>query len=118
MPAAAQKAAATKKAAAAKQQPEPEQAPEQPQEQPEQPKAERKTEQKRKAEPKQQPPKGSVDLGAKQITYYFPSVTWPDGSVRTCEHTKYGHETEKAARRCAASLQGQGQPKSQSEQAA
>jgi hypothetical protein len=46
-----------------------------------------------------------VDLGARQVTFWFPSITMPDGTVVRCEHQRYGHESEAAAKRCLRSLQ-------------
>lgn len=59
------------------------------------------------ATPKPKPePKLSaqVDLGARQVTYWFPVATLADGSQVSCPHSKYGHESEKAAGSCIRAL--------------
>lgn len=44
-----------------------------------------------------------VDLGPKPVTMYFPSVRLGDVVVE-CEHTAWGHQSEGAAKKCAAAL--------------
>src|SRR5215472_13371098 len=49
-------------------------------------------------EPKPEP-KPEVTVEAVPVTYYRPTVKFPDGSVVVCEH-KYLHENEKAGAAC------------------
>ena len=44
-----------------------------------------------------------VNLGARKVTAWNPTVV-VDGRTLSCPHTAYGHESEKAAKRCVASL--------------
>lgn len=64
-----------------------------------------------KPAPKPEPkPTAQVDLGARQVTYWFPKATLADGTVVECGHSKYGHESEAAAKRCISALvAGKGQ---------
>jgi hypothetical protein len=58
-------------------------------------------------QPKPQPPAkplATIDLGARPVTYYFPQITLGTGEVVSCSHSRYGHETEASARRCALQL--------------
>ena len=52
-------------------------------------------------------PSASVDLGAKPVTYWFPSAKLSDGTTVTCPHARYGHESEASAKRCIAQLVAQ-----------
>ena len=52
-------------------------------------------------------PLASVDLGARQVTYYFPTATLSDSTIVKCVHQKYGHESEAAAKRCITALVAQ-----------
>lgn len=58
--------------------------------------------------PKPQPekPTASLDLGARKIEYFFPSVTI-NGETFSCSHSRYGHESEASAKRCASALASQ-----------
>jgi hypothetical protein len=49
-------------------------------------------------------PAAQIDVGARQVTYWFPSIVMPDGTRMECAHKKYGHESESSARKCARSL--------------
>jgi hypothetical protein len=61
-----------------------------------------------KPAPKPEPkPTVKLDLGAKQIPYWFPAIVLADGTRIECAHTKYGHESEKAAQRCGRALAAQ-----------
>jgi hypothetical protein len=53
--------------------------------------------------PKPEPakPTATIDLGAKQVTFHWPTITLPDKTVVKCSHTSWGHQTEAAARKCA-----------------
>jgi outer membrane biosynthesis protein TonB len=56
-------------------------------------------------QPKPEPkPTATIDLGAKPVTYWFPVATLADGTKVACPHTKYGHESEKAATACIKSV--------------
>jgi hypothetical protein len=63
------------------------------------------------AKPKPEPkPLATVDLGARQVTYWFPKATVEvDGKTveLVCGHSRYGHESEAGAKRCIAQLVGQ-----------
>jgi hypothetical protein len=48
-----------------------------------------------------------ADLGARPVTYWFPSIKLGSGEVIHCEHSRYGHESEAAAKRCVRSLLAQ-----------
>jgi hypothetical protein len=51
-------------------------------------------------EPQPEPePKPDVTVEAVPVTYYRPTVKFPDGRVVVCEH-KYLHENEKAGATC------------------
>jgi hypothetical protein len=47
-----------------------------------------------------------IDIGERQVSYWFPSIT-TNGETHACKHTRYGHETEAAARRCIKGVQWQ-----------
>ncbi|HKB31972.1 MAG TPA: hypothetical protein VKD26_14205 [Streptosporangiaceae bacterium] len=64
-----------------------------------------KAQPKAKAAPKPKEP--TVSLGAKQVTMYYPWVKMPNGKVTKCEHTAWGHQSEKAAQQCARALLAQ-----------
>lgn len=49
-------------------------------------------------------PTAQVDLGAKPVTYWFPSAKLSDGTTVTCPHARYGHESEASAKRCISAL--------------
>lgn len=49
-------------------------------------------------------PTAAGDLGARQVTYWFPRLTLADGTVIECVHARYGHEGPKAAERCLKAL--------------
>lgn len=59
---------------------------------------------KTKPEPK---PAATVDLGARPVTYWFPSAKLSDGTTVSCPHSRYGHESEASARRCIGQLAAQ-----------
>jgi hypothetical protein len=46
-------------------------------------------------------PQPTINLGPRQSTTWVPVVTTSDGRTLTCEHSRYGHESEKAAGSCA-----------------
>jgi hypothetical protein len=48
-----------------------------------------------------------IDLGAAQVTVWKPTIRLSGGTVATCPHQTYGHESEKAAQRCVRSLLAQ-----------
>jgi hypothetical protein len=50
------------------------------------------------------PAEPKIDLGARQVTTWVPIVTMPGGKKITCPHSRYGHESEKAAKACSRSL--------------
>lgn len=58
---------------------------------------------KKKAQPVPKPA-ATVDLGMRQVPMWFPSATLANGETVTCGHTRYGHESEKAAQRCISAL--------------
>jgi len=67
----------------------------------------------RKTTSQPKPAEPVVDLGARPVTYWFPSIKLANGDTVRCEHQRYGHESQKAAEKCARSLlalHGSGQP--------
>ena len=60
-----------------------------------------------KSETPKAKPTATIDLGARQVTYWFPAIVLADGTRVECKHSKYGHESEASAKKCARSLAAQ-----------
>ena len=61
-----------------------------------------------KAAPEPEPKlTAKLDLGARKVEYWFPAIVMADGTRIACPHSRYGHESEKAAQRCGRALAAQ-----------